>query len=89
MSARERFLNYVFSIFVNCEDCAGDHVCPLLMCAHQDSKGFAFACARSLDQATLFICITRGKGQALSPRPLESIGLGRLSFQLAGAKQEG
>lgn len=89
MRARESFLDYVFSIFMNCEDSSGDHICPLLVCAHQSRKGVAFTGPGSLDQPTFLISVTRGNGQTLSPLKLEAIGLWGFSFELTGTKQEG
>ncbi len=89
MRARECFLNYIFRIFVNRENGAGDHVSPLLVHTHQDSECRTFTCAGSLNHLPFFITITRGNRQALSPLSLIPISLGRLGIQLAGAEKEG
>lgn len=89
MCARERFLNNVFRIFVNCENCAGDHICALLMSSHKNGESVVLASPGPLDQPTLFIIITWGNGQALSPLRLVPIGLWGLSLEFTGAKKEG
>jgi hypothetical protein len=60
---------------VNGEDGTGDRVGSLLVHPHERSKRLGFSRAGSLYQLPLFICITRGNGQALSPLRLKPIGL--------------